>query len=205
MALHLLATSFTAPGADLRWDDEFLRAERSRLGLGRRTDRMTAAVLSALDRLEGRPDDAPLIFASMLGVQSRITALQNDLIDFPEDQIGPVSFSCSVHNAVPGAAAIRFGMKVPVFSLAGFDRLPARAFQLADAVLSAGDAEKALVILTEECSPFAERAMMLSGLEPMEFAALFLLKRADADDPGAWPGPSPELNYCQWIGNLLPG
>ena len=134
MALRLIASSFTAPGADLRWDDDFLCAERARLGLGRRTDRMTAAVLSALDRLEGRPNDAPLLFGSMLGVQSRITALQNDLIDFPEDQIGPVSFSCSVHNAVPGAATIQFGMKVPVFSLAGFDRLPERVLSLAEAV-----------------------------------------------------------------------
>ncbi|MBR4254238.1 MAG: beta-ketoacyl synthase chain length factor [Lentisphaeria bacterium] len=203
MSLRLLASSFTAPGADLRWDDEFLRAERSRLGLGRRTDRMTAAVLSAFDRLEGRPGDAPLVFGSMLGVQSRITALQNDLIDFPEDQIGPVSFSCSVHNAVPGAAAIRFGMKVPVFSLAGFDRLHERAFRLADAILSAGDAEHAIVILTEERSPFAERAMKLSGLEPMEFAAVFLLEHAGADDPCAWPGPPPDLSYFRWIGSLL--
>jgi len=200
MALHLLASSFTAPGADLRWDDDFLRAERARLGLGRRSDRMTAAVLSALDRLEGRPDDAPLLFGSMLGVQSRITALQNDLIDFPEDQIGPVSFSCSVHNAVPGAAAIRFGMKVPVFSLAGFDRLHVRVLQLADAVLSAGDAERALVILTEECSAFADHAMRLHGLEPMEFAAVFLLEQAkESGDPFS---PPPELDYFQWIRSL---
>ena len=178
MSLHLIASSFTAPGADLRWDDDFLRAERARLGLGRRSDRMTAAVLSALDRLEGRPDDAPLLFGSMLGVQSRITALQNDLIDFPEDQIGPISFSCSVHNAVPGAAAIRFGMKVPIFSLAGFDRLPERVLSLADAVLSAGDAGRAFVILAEERSVFADRAVRLYGLEPMEFAATFLLEPA---------------------------
>ena len=201
MALHLTASSFTAPGTDLRWDDDFLRAERARLGLGRRSDRMTAAVLSALDRLEGRPDDAPLLFGSMLGVQSRITALQNDLIDFPEDQIGPVSFSCSVHNAVPGAAAIRFGMKVPVFSLAGFDRLPDRVLSLADAVLSAGDAEHALVILTEERSAFADRAMRLYGLEAMEFAAVFLLKRAKEGDEPFSP-PSELLDYFQWIRSL---
>jgi hypothetical protein len=197
MALHLLASSFTLPRADLRWDDDFLRAERARLGLGRRTDRMTAAVLSALDRLEGRPDDAPLLFGSMLGVQSRITALQNDLIDFPEDQIGPVSFSCSVHNAVPGAAAIQFGMKVPIFSLAGFDCLPDRVLSLADAVLSAGDTEQALVILTEERSAFADRAMRLHGLEPMEFAAVFLLERAK--DGGETFCTPPERDYFHWI------
>ena len=202
MALHLLASSFTAPGADLRWDDGFLREERARLGLGRRSDRMTAAVLSALDRLEGRPDDAPLLFGSMLGVQSRITALQNDLIDFPEDQIGPVSFSCSVHNAVPGAAAIRFGLKVPVFSLAGFDRLPERVLSLADAVLSAGDADHALAILTEERSAFADRAMRLLGLEPMEFAAVFLLERAKEGDE-AFTVP-PGADYFRRIGSLLP-
>ena len=202
MKLHLLASSFTAPGADLRWDDGFLRDERARLGLGRRTDRMTAAVLSALDRLEDRPGDVPLLFGSMLGVQSRITALQNDLIDFPEDQIGPVSFSCSVHNAVPGAAAIRFGLEVPIFSLAGFDRLPDRVFQLANAILSAGDAERALAILTEERSTFADRAMKTLGLEPMEFAAVFLLERAKNDDELFCPPP--ELDYFQWIGSLLP-
>ena len=202
MALHLIASSFTAPGADLRWDDEFLRAERARLGLGRRTDRMTAAVLSALDRLEGRPDDAPLLFGSMLGVQSRITALQNDLIDFPEDQIGPVSFSCSVHNAVPGAAAIRFGLKVPVFSLAGFDRLPERVLSLADAVLSAGDADRALVILSEERSVFADRAMRLHGLEPMEFAAVFLLEQTQ-NEADAFAVPD-GMDLFAWIGSLLP-
>ena len=202
MSLHLLASSFTAPGADLRWDDDFLRAERARLGLGRRSDRMTAAVLSAFDRLEGRPDDAPLLFGSMLGVQSRITALQSDLIDFPEDQIGPVSFSCSVHNAVPGAAAIRFGMKVPVFSLAGFDRLHVRVLSLADAVLTAGDAERALVILTEERSAFADRAMRLYGLEPMEFAATFLLEPArNGADEFSVPG---DVDVFTWIRSLLP-
>ncbi len=202
MALHLIASSFTAPGADLRWDDDFLRAERARLGLGRRTDRMTAAVLSALDRLEGRPGDAPLLFGSMLGVQSRITALQNDLIDFPEDQIGPVSFSCSVHNAVPGAAAIRFGLKIPVFSLAGFDRLPERVLSLADAVLSAGDADRALVILSEERSVFADRAMRLFGLEPMEFAAVFLLEQAQ-NEADAFAVPD-GTDLFAWIGSLLP-
>ena len=202
MALHLLASSFTAPGADLRWDDEFLRAERARLGLGRRSDRMTAAVLSALDRLENRPDDAPILFGSMLGVQSRITALQNDLIDFPEDQIGPVSFSCSVHNAVPGAAAIRFGMKVPVFSLAGFDCLPARVLQLADTVLTAGDAERVLAILAEERSPFADRAWSLLGLDPMEFAAVFLLERADGDE-AAFAVPD-GMDSFSWIRSILP-
>ena len=202
MALHLIASSFTAPGADLRWDDGFLRAERVRLGLGRRSDRMTAAVLSALDRLDGRPDDAPLLFGSMLGVQSRISALQNDLIDFPEDQIGPVSFSCSVHNAVPGVASILFGMKVPVFSLAGFDRLPGRVLSLADAVLTAGDAAHALVILTEERSAFADRAMKLLGLEPMEFAAVFLLESA-RDGAGSFEVPAGK-DYFAWIGDLLP-
>ena len=202
MALHLLASSFTSPGAALRWDDEFLRAERARLGLGRRSDRMTAAVLSALDRLDGRPDDAPLLFGSMLGVQSRITALQNDLIDFPEDQIGPVSFSCSVHNAVPGTASIHFGLKVPIFSLAGFDRLPRRIFDLADAVLSAGDAGHAIVILTEERSAFADRAMKMLGFEPMEFAAVFLLKQAgDGDEVFQVPDTS---DWFVWIRSLLP-
>lgn len=202
MALHLIASSFAAPGEGLRWDDDLLRAERARLGLGRRSDRMTAAVISALDRLENRPNDAPLLFGSMLGVQSRITALQNDLLDFPEDQIGPVSFSCSVHNAVPGAATIHFGMKVPVFSLAGFDRLPERVLSLADAILSAGDADRALVILTEERSAFADRAMKLLGYEPLEFAAVFLLEPAQngKEEFGIPAG----MDYFAWIRSLLP-
>ena len=201
MALRLIASSFTAPGPDRRWDDSFLRAERARLGLGRRTDRMTAAVLSALDRLENRPDDAPVIFGSMLGVQSRITALQNDLIDFPEDQIGPVSFSCSVHNAVPGAAAIQFGLKTPVFSLAGFERLPQRVLQLADAVLAGGGADQVLAIFAEERSTFADRAMRLLELEPTEFAAVFLLESAK---PGQDVfAPDDAMSYFDWIGKLL--
>ena len=202
MAIHLLASSFTAPGANSCWDDGFLRAERARLGLGRRSDRMTAAVLSALDRLEGRPDDAPLLFGSMLGVQSRITALQNDLIDFPEDQIGPVSFSCSVHNAVPGAAAIHFGLKVPVFSLAGFDRLPGRVFQLADTIIAAGDTERVLAVLAEERSPFADRALKTLGLAPLEFAAVFLLERAESEaESFAVPD---DMDCFTWIRSILP-
>ena len=202
MALHLLASSFTAPGPDRRWDDAFLRSERARLGLGRRSDRMTAAVISALDRLENRPADAPVVFGSMLGVQSRITALQNDLLDFPEDQIGPVAFSCSVHNAVPGAAAIQFGLKTPVFSLAGFERLPQRVLQLADAVLAGGGAEQVLAIFAEERSTFADRAMKLLDLEPTEFAAVFLLESAKPGQDVFAPGEG--LSYFDWIGKLLP-
>ena len=202
MALHLLASSFTAPGPDRRWDDAFLRSERARLGLGRRSDRMTAAVISALDRLENRPADAPVVFGSMLGVQSRITALQNDLLDFPEDQIGPVAFSCSVHNAVPGAAAIQFGLKTPVFSLAGFERLPKRVLQLADAVLAAGGAEQVLAIFAEERSVFADRAMKLLDLEPTEFAAVFLLESAESGQDIF--APDDASSYFDWIGKLLP-
>ena len=202
MALHLLASSFTAPGPDRSWDDAFLRAERARLGLGRRSDRMTAAVISALDRLENRPADAPVVFGSMLGVQSRITALQNDLLDFPEDQIGPVAFSCSVHNAVPGAAAIQFGLKTPVFSLAGFERLPRRVLQLADAVLAAGGAEQVLAIFADERSTFADRAMRLLELEPTEFAAVFLLETAQPGQEVFAPDDGAE--YFDWIRKLLP-
>ena len=202
MALHLIASSFAAPGEGLRWDDDLLRAERARLGLGRRSDRMTAAVISALDRLENRPADAPVVFGSMLGVQSRITALQNDLLDFPEDQIGPVAFSCSVHNAVPGAAAIQFGLKTPVFSLAGFERLPQRALQLADAVLVGCGAEQVLAIFAEERSTFADRAMRLLELEPTEFAAMFLLESAKSGQDVF--APDNALNYFDWIGKLLP-
>jgi len=202
MALHLLESSFTAPGPDRRWDDAFLRSERSRLELGRRSDRMTAAVISALDKLPELPKDVPVVFGSMLGVQSRITALQNDLLDFPEDQIGPIAFSCSVHNAVPGAAAIRFGLKTPVFSLAGFEFLPQRVLQLADAVLADGEADRVLAIFAEERSPFADRAMKLLGLEPTEFAAAFLLDRVL---PGQDVfGPADGAGYFDWIGKLLP-
>ena len=201
MALHLLASSFTAPGPDRRWNDDFLRAERARLGLGRRSDRMTAAVISALDRLENRPADAPVVFVSMLGVQSRITALQNDLLDFPEDQIGPVAFSCSVHNAVPGAAAIQFGLKTPVFSLAGFERLPQRVLQLADAVLTGGGAGQVLAIFAEDRSTFADRAMRLLELEPTEFAAVFLLESAKPGQDVFAPDDAP--SYFDWIGKLL--
>ena len=202
MALHLLASSFTAPGPDRRWDDAFLRSERARLELGRRSDRMTAAVISALERLENRPSDAPVVFGSMLGVQSRITALQNDLLDFPEDQIGPVAFSCSVHNAVPGAAAIQFGLKTPVFSLAGFERLPQRVLQLADAVLTSGGAGQVLTIFAEERSTFADRAMKLLDLEPTEFAAVFLLESAKPGQDVFAPDDAP--SYFDWIGKLLP-
>ena len=163
---------------------------------------MTAAVISALDRLENRPADAPVVFGSMLGVQSRITALQNDLLDFPEDQIGPVAFSCSVHNAVPGAAAIQFGLKTPVFSLAGFERLPQRVLRLADAVLTAGGADRVLVVFAEERSVFADRAMKLLGLVPTEFAAVFLFEAAR---PGETEfAPPDDAGYFDWIGTLLP-
>ena len=107
-----------------------------------------------------------------------------------------------MNNAVPGAAAIRFGMKVPIFSLAGFDRLPERVLSLADAVLSAGDADHALVILTEERSAFADRAMRSYGLEPMEFAATFLLEPARN---GANEFIVPDgMDIFAWIRSLLP-
>ena len=82
------------------------------------------------------------------------------------------------------------------------DRLPARVLSLADAVLTAGDAERAFVILTEERSAFADRAMRLHGLEPMEFAAVFLLEQAK--EGGEAFCPPPELDYFQWIRSLLP-
>ena len=93
-------------------------------------------------------------------------------------------------------------MKVPIFSLAGFDRLPDRVLRLADAVLSAGDTERALVILSEERSTFADRAMRLYGLEPMEFAAVFLLEQA-RNEADVFTVPD-GTDIFAWIRSLLP-
>ncbi len=192
--MKLLASSWVRSQENGTFPNDFLKAEKARLGLPRRSDRLSIAAISAVDSLSCRPSsDAAMLFGSMLGPQGRICAFQDDLMDYPEEQASPFSFSHSVHNSVQAQVSIRFRLSGPACSISGGTDLPLRMFQLADAFLREETAPQALLLFFEERSIVADRVWASLAVPPMEFALAILC----APSSDSMPMPPDYLTFIK--------
>lgn len=154
----------------------------------RKSDRCTALLLAAVDKAlhspahgvperEIIPDSScGIVFASSLGPEGTISAFQDDLMDYPEEQVMPTTFSHSVHNAGASCISMAYGITGPSFSITGFRELPSQAFRVAADLLFSETAAQVLLILAEEKTLVSD-AMRSAGiaLSP-ESAACILLE-----------------------------
>lgn len=119
-----------------------------------------------------------LIVASVLGPQDKISGFQNDLLDYPEEDVMAGLFSHSVHNAPAGGISMAFGLTGPSFSVTGMDRLFEEAFRLSSSLLQTVEAETVLLITGEMKTPVADVLRPLTDRIPGEEICAFFLKKA---------------------------
>ena len=119
-----------------------------------------------------------LVAASVLGPQDKISGFQNDLLDYPEEDVMAGLFSHSVHNAPAGGISMAFGLTGPSFSVTGMDRLFEEAFRLSSSLLQTGEAETVLLITGEMKTPVADVLRPLTDRIPGEEICAFFLKKA---------------------------
>ena len=159
------------------------RSILSKYSLSRRTPRFQLAALAAADDLLTRwPGVRPgpstaLIVSSVLGPQGMISGFQDDLLDYPEDQVMAGTFSHSVHNAPAGGLSILLGLTGPSFSVTGMDRLFPESLKLASSLLASGFCDSVLLISGEEKTPVSDALRKIDPALPGESAAAFYLEK----------------------------
>ena len=137
------------------------------------------------EKIEFTPRTA-LVVASVLGPQDKISGFQDDLLDYPEEDVMAGLFSHSVHNAPAGGLSMAFNLTGPSFSVTGMDRLFEESFRLSSSILETGEAETVLLITGEMNTPVADALRKLTDRIPGEEICAFFLKKPD-DSVGAVP------------------
>ncbi|HCE45130.1 MAG TPA: hypothetical protein DET40_16435 [Lentisphaeria bacterium] len=139
----------------------------------RRADRYTAiAMASAVQACAdaGFTDCAMegigIIIASAFGPHRTTFAFLNDILDYPEDQVLPTTFSHSVHNAAASYVASSLQIRGPTISLTGFEDLWFDALELSGVFLNSGGCKRILLIGAEELAPLTQS---LPGILPESF------------------------------------
>ncbi len=123
----------------------------------RRADRYTAIVMASAVQAcadAGFTDcamaDTGIIIASAFGPHRTTFAFLNDILDYPEDQVLPTTFSHSVHNAAASYVASSLQIRGPTISLTGFEDIWFDALELSDVFLNSGCCQRILLIGAEE-------------------------------------------------------
>ena len=173
-----------------------LKSITAKYSLSRRSPRFQLAALAAADDLLTRfPHVRPsastaLIVSSVLGPQGMISGFQDDLLDYPEDQVMAGTFSHSVHNAPAGGISILLGLTGPSFSVTGTDRLFAESLKLAHALLQSAFCDSVLLIAGEEKTVLADALRRISPVVSCESAAALYLEKGPGHTlPDTAPAP----------------
>ncbi|HBC89473.1 MAG TPA: hypothetical protein DCZ94_21255 [Lentisphaeria bacterium] len=123
----------------------------------RRADRYTAIVMASAVQAcadAGFADcamaDTGIIIASSFGPHRTTFAFLNDILDYPEDQVLPTTFSHSVHNAAASYVASSLQIRGPTISLTGFEDLWFDALELSDVFLNSGCCQRIVLVGVEE-------------------------------------------------------
>lgn len=136
-------------------DEAEIKAVRTACAL-RRADRFTALAATAVKGSSGPPfpDHFPaatgLLTVSAFGPHKTVFATLDDILDYPEDQILPVRFSHSVHNAAAAYLGTILGLTGPAFAVTGFESPLFEALELARTLLRANACPQILLLAIEE-------------------------------------------------------
>lgn len=123
-----------------------------------------------------------LVVASVLGPQDKISGFQDDLLDYPEEDVMAGLFSHSVHNAPAGGISMALGLTGPSYSVTGMDRLVEESFRLSASLLQTGEADTVLLITGEMKTPVADVLRPLTDRIQGEEICAFFLKKAGTGD-----------------------
>ena len=170
-------------GNGVKIDSALLKSVRGEFGLGVRTPRfyqICAAAVSDMFKRSGLTAqelsrECGIIVASRLGPVAMVSKFQDELLDYPEDQVMAGNFANSVHNAPAGAVTVMLDVRGPAFSVMGFEDMIPQAIELAEMTLSSGNAPEMLLITAEEETVIGESVRMVHSSFEHEAAAVYLL------------------------------
>ena len=116
-------------GTENRLDAAVLKKIRREFGMSIRSPRFNQVLFGALGDLFARSGldkdsfdkSAGLIVGSRLGPVGMVSAFQDEILDYPEDQVMAGTFANSVHNAPAGAVTVLLDVRGPAFSVMGFE------------------------------------------------------------------------------------
>jgi hypothetical protein len=131
----------------------------------RRADRYAAiAMVSAVQAYadagfaDRAAPDTGIITVSAFGPHRTTFAFLDDILDYPEDQALPTTFSHSVHNAAAFYAASSLQIRGPSVSLTGFEDIWFDALELSSVFLNSGFCHRILLIGVEELALLTQSA-----------------------------------------------
>ena len=104
-----------------------------------------------------------------------VSAFQDEILDYPEDQVMAGTFANSVHNAPAGAVTVLLDVRGPAFSVMGFEDMLEQSLNLAELNLNAGTCPEILVMFGEESSIIGDAVKEVYAPFDKESAAAFLL------------------------------
>ncbi len=158
--MKLLASAFLNAAEQDHWKDlrrnpALKRADKSTLFL-------ISAIGSALENARIAPQDLPpgtgLLTATAFGPQNTGMKFLNDMLDYPEDQVLPATFSHSVYNAAASYAAAFFALRGPSYSVAGFRNLCESSLKTAEVLLESDFCPCLIYAVISEKAVFSEAA-----------------------------------------------
>jgi 3-oxoacyl-(acyl-carrier-protein) synthase len=141
----------------------------------RRADRYTAiAMVSAVQACadagfaDCAMEDTGIIVASAFGPHRTTFAFLDDILDYPEDQLLPTTFSHSVHNAAASYVASSLQIRGPSITITGFEDIWFDALESSAVFLNSGYCRRILLIGVEELALLTQS---LTGILPEMFPA----------------------------------
>lgn len=160
-----------------------LKVIRQNFALGARTPRFNQICAGAVWDMfkngefnsETLDRDCGLIVASRLGPVAMVSKFQDEILEFPEDQVMAGNFANSVHNAPAGALTVMLDIRGPAFSVMGFEDMLPRAFELAELNLATQAAKELLLVAGEEHTIIGESVRKVYDDLEKESAAVFYL------------------------------
>ena len=170
-------------GTENRLDAAVLKKIRREFGMSIRSPRFNQVLFGALGDLFARSGldkdsfdkSAGLIVGSRLGPVGMVSAFQDEILDYPEDQVMAGTFANSVHNAPAGAVTVLLDVRGPAFSVMGFEDMLEQSLNLAELNLNAGTCPEILVMFGEESSIIGDAVKEVYAPFDKESAAAFLL------------------------------
>lgn len=170
-------------GTENRLDAAVLKKIRREFGMSIRSPRFNQVLFGALGDLFARSGldkdsfdkSAGLIVGSRLGPVGMVSAFQDEILDYPEDQVMAGTFANSVHNAPAGAVTVLLDIRGPAFSVMGFEDMLEQSLNLAELNLNAGTCPEILVMFGEESSIIGDAVKEVYAPFDKESAAAFLL------------------------------
>ena len=160
----------------------------------RRLSTLARAAFYAADKCLGEAENPPTIFCSLYGESQRTYDILSDISN--QEDLSPMAFSLSVHNAISGQFSILQNLKTPSVAVAPGEEGYLSVFADAVGQLLEGQ-ENVLLVFYEEPAPAFYREHIDTAPFPLALAVMISRKTADEAFSLTFDGESPAKDSAQ--------